>query len=65
MLFWHVFMVSLIILNIFYIPMKISFSLEYEDEFIKFPLETLPIVAFLIDIVLQFNLAYYKKGIFN
>lgn len=63
---WDILVVALIILNIFYIPMKISFEIDKKDnEFSSFLLETLPSYVFILEIILNFNTAYYRKGIIH
>lgn len=63
---WDILVVVLIILNIFYIPMKISFEIDKKDnKFSSFLLETLPSYVFILEIILNFNTAYYSKGIIH
>lgn len=63
---WDSFILFLLLINIFYIPIKLVF--EYDDglvlsRFLEIFLNDLPGWAFLIDIILNFNTAYYSKGV--
>lgn len=62
--FWDIFLSLLTIINIFYIPLEASFNIEKHDYFItSFLFGTLPSYIFTIDILIQFNKGYYKKGV--
>lgn len=55
---------TLILLNllfvIFYVPLKVSFNCRIES----FILNHFPFYCFLLEIVLNFNTAYYSRGYF-
>lgn len=62
---WDFGILVLLVLNIFYIPLKMSFS--FHDDFsaskeISFFLESAPSWTFMMDILLNFNTAQYRKG---
>ncbi|CAD8208172.1 unnamed protein product [Paramecium octaurelia] len=59
---WDIFVLTQIIINIFYIPMKLGFDFEREDILSGIFLETLPSWTFVIDIILTFFTAYYSQG---
>jgi hypothetical protein len=57
---WDSLVVLLIILNIFYIPMKLAFSLNINSNlFTSYFLDDLPSWVFLLEIVFNFNTAFY------
>ncbi|CAD8198654.1 unnamed protein product [Paramecium pentaurelia] len=60
--FWDIFVLTQIIINIFYIPMKLGFDFEREDLLTGIFLETLPSWTFVMDIILTFFTAYYSQG---
>ena len=53
---WLLFVLIISIVNIFYIPLKIGFELNYAY------LEFFPTWVFICDILLNLITAYYKKG---
>ena len=56
----------LLIINIFYIPLKFSFEDKgtlHLNQFMKIFLDTIPAIYFVIDIVLNFNTAFYCDGL--
>ena len=55
----------LIVMNIFYIPMQLSFSLQNNAETVDFFFSTVPSWVFLMEIVVNFNTAYYYKGMIH
>ncbi|CAD8204597.1 unnamed protein product [Paramecium octaurelia] len=59
---WDIFVLTQIIINIFYIPMKLGFGFEREDFLSSIFLETLPSWTFVIDIILTFFTAFYSQG---
>ncbi|CAD8120051.1 unnamed protein product [Paramecium sonneborni] len=59
---WDIFLLVQIILNIFYIPMKLGFGFENEGIVYQFFFESLPSWTFIIDIIINFFTAYYSKG---
>lgn len=61
-IFWDIFVLIQIVLNIFYIPMKVGFDFENEGYLNSIFLMTLPSWTFVADIVLNFFTAYYSKG---
>lgn len=63
---WDSFILFLLVINIFYIPIKLVF--EQSDGLVLTPLmkiflNDLPGWAFLFDIFMHFNTAYYSKGV--
>lgn len=63
---WDFFILILLILNILYIPLKISFQdhLDFNiSDSLSVVLDTAPSWTFLVDILLNFNTAQYKKGV--
>ncbi|CAD8090709.1 unnamed protein product [Paramecium sonneborni] len=61
-IFWDIFVLTQIIINIFYIPMKLGFGFDREDLLSNIFLETLPSWTFVIDIILTFFTAFYSQG---
>lgn len=63
---WDCFILFLLLINVFYIPMKISFEeiSRVNQNFLLF-FDDLPSWAFLCDIIITFNTAYYSKGVIN
>ncbi|CAD8109287.1 unnamed protein product [Paramecium sonneborni] len=59
---WDIFVLTQIIINIFYIPMKLGFDFEREDLLTGIFLESLPSWTFVMDIILTFFTAYYSQG---
>ncbi|CAK62036.1 unnamed protein product (macronuclear) [Paramecium tetraurelia] len=55
----------LIVMNIFYIPMQLSFSLQENAQTVDFLFSTIPSWVFLMEIVVNFNTAYYYKGMIH
>ncbi len=63
---WDIFIVFIIVINIFYLPMKLAFSVVNTENFVTdFFLDTIPSWAFLMEIIINFNTAYYKEGKIN
>jgi hypothetical protein len=63
---WDSLVVFLIVINIFYIPMKLSFVINKKDsKATTLLLETFPSYVFIVEILLKFNTAYYHKGIIH
>ena len=51
----------LIVLNILYIPLKLSFEVEsFQNVSTNIMLDTLPSIVFIIEIFMNFNTAYYS-----
>jgi hypothetical protein len=64
--FWDSTVVILIIINIFYIPMKLSFDFTQDSQpLATMVLQTIPSWFFMVDILLNFNTAYYHKGMIH
>ncbi len=61
-LIWDLTLLIFILLNIFYIPMKISFHFDNSNQTSSLIFEKIPIWVYFTDIFLQFNMAYYKNG---
>ncbi|CAD8199743.1 unnamed protein product [Paramecium pentaurelia] len=55
----------LIVMNIFYIPMQLSFSLQNNAQTVDFLFSTIPSWVFLMEIIINFNTAYYYKGMIH
>lgn len=52
------------IINVFYIPLKITFDeLSNLDTYLLVFFEDIPSWSFVIDIIFNFNTAYYSKGL--
>ena len=66
-MFWDTFIVFTILVNIFYLPMKISFELgEMQDyAFLDFLFEVIPSITFTLEILINFNTAFYREGIIH
>ena len=65
-IFWDTFIMAITILNIFYIPTKLAFEIELEDDGLSyFLLEYIPTWVFIIDVLLNFNTAFYDEGKIN
>ncbi|CAD8140670.1 unnamed protein product [Paramecium pentaurelia] len=62
-LLWDLFVFTILIINIIYIPLKISFEIQGSNSGIDFFLETLPQYVFICEILLNFNVAYYSRGV--
>ena len=65
-IFWDFVILSLLVINVFYIPLKISFDNTMDvTSYLLIFLEDTPSYAFLCDIFMNFNTAYYSKGKLN
>lgn len=63
---WDFFILSLLVINVFYIPVKIAFSNTLEiGDYMLILFEDLPGWAFVMDIFMHFNTAYYSKGVIS
>lgn len=63
---WDSFILFLLTINVFYIPLKIAFSdLNGLSGFLLIFFEDIPSWGFVADIILNFNTAYYSKGVIN
>ncbi|CAD8158681.1 unnamed protein product [Paramecium octaurelia] len=61
-LYWDVVVFLILLINILYIPLKISFQISLVDG-ADFFLDTLPQYVFVFEILLNFNVAYYSRGV--
>ncbi|CAD8067514.1 unnamed protein product [Paramecium primaurelia] len=61
-LYWDVLVFLILLINILYIPLKISFQISVVDG-ADFFLDTLPQYVFVFEILLNFNVAYYSRGV--
>lgn len=53
-------------MNVFYIPIKISFENSVNlNDYLLTIFEDVPSWVFLFDIFMNFNTAYYSKGVIN
>jgi len=52
----------ILLINILYIPLKISFDITVMGG-ADFFLDTLPQYIFLAEILLNFNVSYYSRGV--
>lgn len=62
-LLWDIVVFLILLINIIYIPLKISFALTDIPEGVDLFLDTLPQYVFLVEIILNFNVAYYSRGV--
>lgn len=65
---WDSFILFLLSMNIFYVPIKLTWENSqqgdfYLNEWVSIFLNDLPGWAFLLDIIFNFNTAFYHKGI--
>lgn len=61
---WDIILLIFIIINIFYIPIFISFEIKPEGVF-EWLFDLLPSWIFVAEILLNFNTAYYDKGLMH
>lgn len=61
---WDIVLLIFIIINIFYIPLNISFDVEPSGIF-EWIFDLLPSWIFVAEILLNFNTAYYDKGLMH
>ncbi|CAK77349.1 unnamed protein product (macronuclear) [Paramecium tetraurelia] len=61
-LYWDVLVFFILLINIIYIPLKISFEISVVDG-ANLLLDTLPQYVFVFEILLNFNVAYYSRGV--
>jgi hypothetical protein len=57
-----------LVLNIFYIPMKLCFELNQhgtENNVSDVFLETLPSIIFIMEVLINFNTSYYDRGLLH
>ncbi|KAM3138945.1 hypothetical protein pb186bvf_008958 [Paramecium bursaria] len=63
---WDLVVVFFIVLNIFYIPMNLSFNLDVSSSYgIQLFFETIPSYVFILEILLNFNTAFYYEGVIH
>ncbi|CAD8064276.1 unnamed protein product [Paramecium sonneborni] len=61
-LYWDVVVFLILLINLLYIPLKISFDITVVDG-VDYFLDTLPQYVFVFEILLNFNVAYYSRGV--
>ncbi|CAD8114518.1 unnamed protein product [Paramecium sonneborni] len=61
---WDIILLLFIVMNIFYIPIYISFDVRSEGVF-EWIFDLLPSWIFIAEILLNFNTAYYDKGLMH
>ncbi|CAK74825.1 unnamed protein product (macronuclear) [Paramecium tetraurelia] len=64
-IFWDSIVVCIIVINIFYIPMSLSFELDKSNQISILFFETIPSYIFIVEIMLNFNTAFYNQGIIH
>ncbi|CAD8143061.1 unnamed protein product [Paramecium pentaurelia] len=62
---WDTVVVCFIVINIFFIPMSLSFELDKSSQISTLFFETIPSYIFIVEILLNFNTAYYSQGIIH
>ncbi|KAM3138944.1 hypothetical protein pb186bvf_008957 [Paramecium bursaria] len=63
---WDLVVIFFIVLNIFYIPMNLSFNLDVSSSYgISLFFETIPSYIFILEILLNFNTAFYYEGVIH
>ena len=65
-LFWNLIMLFFVMINAFYVPLKLGFELTEAEinDFLYFTVEKCSAWVFLFDIVIILNTAYFSKGVF-
>ncbi|CAD8179921.1 unnamed protein product [Paramecium pentaurelia] len=61
---WDILLLLFIVMNIFYIPINISFDITTSGAF-EYLFDLLPSWIFVAEIILNFNTAYYDKGLMH
>jgi potassium voltage-gated channel Eag-related subfamily H protein 5 len=62
-LFWDIWQLFVLLINVFYFPMRLSFDLETNDSVILDVLfHILPLITFILELLINFNLQVYKEG---
>ncbi|CAD8160863.1 unnamed protein product [Paramecium octaurelia] len=64
-IFWDSIVVCFIVINIFYIPMSLSFELDKSNQISILFFETIPSYIFIVEIILNFNTAFYNQGVIH
>ncbi|CAD8111887.1 unnamed protein product [Paramecium sonneborni] len=62
---WDSIVVCFIVINIFFIPMSLSFELDKSSTLVWLFFETIPSYIFIAEIILNFNTAYYSHGVIH
>ncbi|KAL4504356.1 hypothetical protein ABPG72_009802 [Tetrahymena utriculariae] len=64
---WDILIMLLVILNIFYLPFKIAFGIQYNDNkpYQQFMLGEGAKSLFVIDVFMNFNTSFFKQGVIN
>ncbi|CAD8185376.1 unnamed protein product [Paramecium octaurelia] len=62
---WDSIVVCFIVINIFFIPMSLSFELDKSSTLVWLFFETIPSYIFIVEILLNFNTAYYNHGVIH
>ena len=65
-LFWNLIMLFFVLVNAFYVPLKLGFELTEAEvnDFLYFTVEKCSAWVFLFDILIILNTAYFSKGVF-
>jgi hypothetical protein len=61
---WDMLLLLFIVMNIFYIPINISFNINTSGAF-EYLFDLLPSWIFVAEILINFNTAYYDKGLMH
>jgi hypothetical protein len=62
--FWKIFLFFIFLIEMFKIPLLASFNLEFDHSAVdKIFLFYMPLLTFLLEICLNFNLGYYHNGL--
>jgi len=61
---WKLIVLSMIVLQIFLVPLKVSFDINVDNDDLIFVLFSfyLPLTIFGLDILINFNSTYYEEG---
>ena len=63
---WDLVVIFFIVVNIFYIPMNLSFNLNVSSSYgISLFFETIPSYVFILEILLNFYTAFYYEGVIH
>lgn len=65
--FFDLLVLIVITVNLFYIPMRLSFQLNgfFSVSEVKFIFDQLPSIVFILDIVLKFMTPYFEGGVIH
>lgn len=65
-LLWNLIMFFFVVINAFYVPLKLGFELNESDvnDFLYFTVEKCSAWVFLFDVFIILNTAYFSKGVF-